>query len=318
MCLTGKTILVTGGGGFMGSHLCEALVRSGAKVKVIDNVSSGREANLNNIKDHVEFTEGDITDENVIKNACHGVDTIIHAAFPMALRQRSMETGFVVDFTTGLFNLLKETLANKALFVYISSIAVYGDQKYVPIDEKHPLEPVMLHGALKLSGEYLCRTLAKSHGLKTVILRVADIYGPRNTRAGVPVRFLINAMEGRPLKIFGSGLQKRTYTFVGDFVKAVLSVLNTPEAVNKIFNIASNQSISIRDLALLVKEITGSNSEIIIEKDVPSDDRQLVIDSTLAQNILKPGNFTSLREGLTITREWLRQNPDFYKRRLLQ
>lgn len=266
MDLKDMTVLVTGGGGFMGSHLCEALACSGAQVRVIDNFASGRPGNLAGIKDRLELVNGSVADEKKVRQACCGVDAVVHTAFPMAMRERSLETDVMVDYLAGLFNLLKETIAVNALFVYISSIAVYGNQQYVPVDEKHPLEPVMLHGAMKLAGEYLCRTLAHSHGLKAVILRVADIYGPKNTRVSVPVRFLMNALAGQPLRVFGSGRQSRTYTYVDDFVQAVLGVLITPAAVGQVFNIAGDQVVSMYDLALLAKQIANSSSPVILEK----------------------------------------------------
>jgi len=312
MALSNKKVLVTGGGGFMGSHLCEALVRSGARVRVIDNFSSGRAVNLADISTQLKLCDGNVGDENLLKESCRQVDAVVHTAFPMAMRERSLETGIMVDYLTGLFNLIKESIANNALFVFISSIAVYGDQKYVPIDEEHPVEPVMLHGALKLSGEYLCRTFAKSHGLKTVILRVADIYGPRNTRISMPVRFLINALDGSPLRVFGTGKQSRSYTYVDDYVKAVLAVLQTPAAAGLVLNVANGQSISMHELARLAKEVTGSASQIIVEPSIVTDDRQLIIDSTLAQKILHLDKPISMQEGLTRTMRWIKQNPGFY------
>ncbi len=313
MDLKNRTVLVTGGGGFMGSHLCGALLRSGAQVRVIDNFASGRPGNLAGIMDRLELVNGSVADEKKVQQACRGVDAVVHTAFPMAMRERSLETGVMVDYLAGLFNLLKETIVNNALFVYISSIAVYGNQQYVPVDENHPLEPVMLHGAMKLAGEYLCRTLAHSHGLKAVILRAADIYGPKNTRVSVPVRFIMNALAGQPLRVFGSGRQSRTYTYVDDFVQAVLGVLVTPAAVGRVFNVAGDQVVSMYDLALLVKEIANSNSPVVLEENMPADDRRLVIDGTLARQILHLDQPVSIREGLAITKDWLLQDPGFYK-----
>ncbi len=313
MDLKNRTVLVTGGGGFMGSHLCEELVRSGAHVRVIDNFDSGRQGNLATIKERLELVNGSVADEEKVKSACHGMDVVVHTAFPMAMRKHSLETDVMVNYLTGLFNLLKETVANNSLMIYISSIAVYGNGRYVPINEKHPLEPVMLHGAMKLAGEYMCRTLAYSHGLKTVILRVADIYGPKNTRVSVPVRFLMNALAGRPLRVFGSGRQSRTYTYVADFVQAVLGVLMNPAAVGRVFNIAGDQVVSMYDLALLVKEIANSGSPVVLEENMPADDRKLIIDGTLARQTLHLGQPVSVREGLVKTRDWLRQEPGFYQ-----
>ena len=312
MELRDKKILVTGGGGFMGSHLCAGLVNCAAEVRSLDNFSSGRPANLEDIKYLLKLIGGSIADGDCVRNACAGADAVIHAAFPMAMRERSLETGFVVDFMAGLLNLAKEAVHNNALFIYISSIAVYGNQKYVPLDENHPLKPILLHGALKLSGEYLCQTLSQSHGLRFVVLRVADIYGPRNTRINVPVRFLLNALAGEPIKVAGTGKQSRTYTYVEDFVTAVKRVLETPSAIGQTLNIASDQEISIYDLAVLAREVTGSTSPIIIDQTMPSDDRRLAIDGTLAKNVLSLMEPVSIKEGLIKTRNWLIQNPGFY------
>jgi len=310
--LQGKTILVTGGGGFLGSHLCKALLARGARVKIIDNFTSGRTSNLAGMQARLELIDGSITNDQNVKKACRGVDAVVHTAFPMAIRQRSLKTDSVTDATAGLFNLLKESVKTQSLFIYISTIAVYGNQKYIPIDERHPLEPVLLYGAVKLSGEHFCSAMTRSHGLKASVLRVADIYGPKNTRINLPVQFLLDALNGRPLKIFGSGKQSRTYTYIDDFVKAVCSSLAEPAAAGQIFNISSGRAVSVYDLALLVKEITGGEARVIFEEG-EADERQLIIDNSLSRKILKLGQPVSLKEGLSATWDWLRNNPHFYE-----
>jgi len=312
MVLNNKTVLITGGGGFLGSHLCEGLLPTGARVRVLDNFSSGRINNLAGIEEKLDLFSGSVMDESITKEACRGVDTIIHAAFPMSTRERSMNTSEVIDFMGGLFNLLKESISNQAVFIYISSIAVYGNQKYVPIDEKHPLDPVMLHGAMKVSGEYMCRALAASHGLKPIILRVADIYGPRNTRISVPVRFLLHSIKGEPLVVYGDGKQVRSYTYVGDFVKAVIKVLSVPGAIGRVMNISSGTHISMLELALLVKEISGNNCQVVLNPNAVTDNRQLVICNDLSGKILGPECPVDMREGLMLTMDWLRKNPGYY------
>lgn len=312
MDLQGRTILVTGGGGFLGSHLCEALLARGARVKVIDNFTSGRTSNLAGLLNRLELIDGSIADGQKVKMACQGVDAVVHAAFPMALRQRSLETNAVTDATAGLFNLLKESVKNHSLFIYISSIAVYGEQKYIPIDEKHPLEPVLLYGAVKLSGEHFCAALSRSHGLKAAVLRVADIYGPKNTRINLPVQFLLDALNGRPLKIFGSGRQSRTYTYIDDYLKAVCAALTEPAAAGQVFNISSGRAISVYDLALLVKKVTGGKAVVTFEKG-EADERRLIIDNSLSRQVLKLGQPVGIEEGLSATWNWLRNNPHFYE-----
>lgn len=279
----------------------------------MDNFTSGRTDNLASIITRVEMVHGGVTDEEQVKDACRGINAVIHTAFPMAARERSLETKIATDFTAGLMNLLKASAENDALFIYISSIAVYGDQKYVPLDEAHPLEPIMLHGAMKVAGEFFCRAISKTSGLSFVILRVADIYGPRNTRISVPVRFLLNALKGEPLLVFGSGRQTRTYTYVDDFVQAVLGVLKSPSAAQgKTFNIASDQYITLYELATMANEVAGAKSQILMNEKVASDERMLIIDGALARRTLNLGKSIGIREGLARTRDWLIENPHFY------
>ncbi len=312
MNIQGRTILVTGGGGFLGSHLCETLLERGARVKIIDNFTSGRASNLAGMLSRLELINGSIIDEHKVEEASSGVDAVVHAAFPMPLRQRSLETGAVTDAMAGLFNLLKEAVKNRSLFIYISSIAVYGKQKYTPMDEKHPLEPVLLYGAVKLSGEHFCAALAKSHGLKAVVLRVADIYGPKNTRINLPVQFLLDALNSRPLKIFGSGRQSRTYTYIDDYLKAVCAAIAEPAAAGQIFNISNGRAVSVYDLAMHVKKITGGKAVVTFKKG-EADDRQLIIDNSLSRQVLNLGQPVGLEEGLSATWDWLRNNPHFYE-----
>ncbi|ACV63616.1 NAD-dependent epimerase/dehydratase [Desulfofarcimen acetoxidans DSM 771] len=307
-----KKILVTGGAGFLGSHLCEKLLTEGYQVRILDSFASGRESNLKNIQKNMQLVRGSISDESMVNEACCGVDAVIHTAFPMTIRERDLNSGLVSDVLTGFFNVLKGALNNNALLVYISSIAVYGNQLYTPIDERHPLEPVLLHGALKLSGENFCRVLTKSHGLRAVILRVADIYGPRNTRISVPIRFLRQSLKNELISVYGDGTQSRTYTYVGDFTDAVAKVLSVPAVEGEILNLSADWSISMYELAQMVRDITGSKSEIRMLKDAPVEDRKLLIDNRKIKQFLDFKPMFSMRQGLFLTVEWLKENPDFY------
>lgn len=312
MRLTGRHVLVTGGAGFLGSHLCEKLLAEGARVRTLDILTSGREKNLSAILKEIEFLNSNIACADSVRNAVRDIDTIVHLAFPMALRHRSIETRVITEILTGLLNLITSALDRKALFVYISSIAVYGNEKYIPIDENHPLEPVLIHGAVKLAGENFCSTLAKSDGLRTVILRVADIYGPRNTRVSVPIKFLQQAMRNEPITVYGDGSDSRTYTYVSDFSEAVVLSLTRPEAIGGIFNIGGDECVSMRQLALEVKKFTGSESPILFQES-PAAGRRLFIDSQKAKKFLCFKPVFHLAEGLTATYRWLKDHPDFYQ-----
>lgn len=308
-----KKILVTGGAGFLGSHLCEKLLADGYQVRLLDSFASGKEGNLENIRSQVELVRGSIDDETLVDDACHGVSAVIHAAFPMALRERVLDGKMVSEVLAGLFNVLKGALNNNALVIYISSIAVYGNQQYTPIDERHLVEPVLLHGALKLAGENFCQVLSKSHGLRAVILRVADVYGPRNTRVSVPIRFLQQALKNEAITVYGDGTQSRTYTYVGDFASAVTGLLSVPEAEGEILNLSADQSTSMYELAQLAKEVTGSKSDIKLLKDVLVEDRKLLIDNRKIKEIVGFKAKISMKKGLALTAEWLKDNPNFYQ-----
>lgn len=312
MRLKGRHVLVTGGAGFLGSHLCEKLLAEGAKVRVLDILAPGRETNLSAVRERIDLLNINIACEKSVLSAAKDVDAIVHLAFPMALRQRSIETQVITDILAGLLNLVRAAIDRNSLFIYISSIAVYGNNKYIPIDEKHPLEPVLIHGAVKLSGEYFCRTLAGSRGLRTVIIRAADIYGPRNSRVSVPIKFLLQAIQDEPITIYGDGSDSRTYTFVSDFSEAVVLSLIRPEAEGGIFNIGGDECVSMLELALKIKRITGSQSPILFQ-ECPAAGRRLFIDNRKSKELLGFQPAFNIDEGLAITHQWFKDNQRFYQ-----
>lgn len=311
MRLQGRKVLVTGGAGFLGSHLCEKLLAEGAKVRALDLLTSGRETNLCAVREQMDFWNCTIACEEFVRKASEGVDSIVHLAFPMVLRQQAMETKVISEIMAGLFHLIGAAQEHNALLVYISSIAVYGNEKYTPIDESHPLEPVLIHGAVKLAGECFCRTMAQSNGLRTVILRVADIYGPRNTRVSVPIKFLTQAVQNKPITIYGDGSDSRTYTFVSDFSEAVVLSLIRPGATGGVFNIGSDECVSMCELAQMVKQITGSSSPLLFEER-PASGRRLLISSQKSKDVLGFEPAFDMARGLSMTHQWLKENPGYY------
>lgn len=311
MRLKGRNVLVTGGAGFLGSHLCEALLAEGAGVCVMDVCDSGRERNLKKVLPEIEFHRCSIVNEDMVCRAAEKADTIIHLAFPMALRQRSLDTPIITENLAGVCNLIKAAVSRNALLVYISTIGVYGNGRYNPIDENHPLEPVLIHGAVKLAGENLCAVMARGSGLRCVILRVADIYGPRNARISVPIKFLLQAMSGQPLTVHGDGSDSRTYTYAADFAEAVVLSISRPDAENGVFNVAGDDCVSMSELAREVIRITGSNSQVL-HLDTPSSGRRLFIDNSKLKAMLGFKPCCSIAEGLNATCAWLRENPGFY------
>ncbi|MDD4752273.1 MAG: GDP-mannose 4,6-dehydratase [Desulfitobacteriaceae bacterium] len=313
MTLKGKKVLVTGGAGFLGSHLSDALLKEGAHVRILDIFSSGRHDNVGSFGRNLELVQGDLADKNLVAGALQNIGVVIHTAFPMEIRMPNPPLARVKSAAAGFLNLLECCIKEKALFVEISSIAVYGDEKYLPVDEKHPMEPETVYGVVKLAEEEFCRVMRKTQGLKTIILRVADIYGPRNTRVSVPIKFLHNACLGKANTVHGTGTQGRTFTYVSDFVKGVLCAVTSDKAEGEVFNIAGARFISMLELAETVKEVTVSHLPITFDREKVTDSRKLEIDISKAREIIKFNPEVDLAQGLRLTYEWILKNMSYWK-----
>jgi len=310
-----KNVLITGGAGFLGSHLCEKILETGGEVAVLDSMDSGRMSNLQHIQERIHIFSGDMADEHLVQTAGKGRNIVVHLAIPIAVRQQKFTLHHLETATKGFFNILNLCLKEKALLIHISSVAVYGNPKYTPVDEEHPLEPETMYGAVKLAEEYYCRTLHKTSGLKYVILRVSDIYGPRNTPLSTPILFLRNAMENRPLTVFGQGTQGRTYTYVSDFVEAVLLAMENETAQGCTMNISSREFVSMLELAETVNLVMGGTCQVIHDPTVPADLRKLDIEIKKARSILGFAPKVGLAEGLRKTYAWMKNNLAHYSMR---
>ena len=315
MNLQSKKILVAGGAGFIGSYVVEELVQAGAAVTVLDDLSSGNMQNLKHLIDKIQFIHGSINDYQQTASAARGQDIIIHEAFPASLCSLSPEHQFIETGTLGTYNLLRLAVENKSIFIYASSISVYGKQLSDTINEDHPLDPIITYGATKLSGEIYCRAFEKEYGLNFVILRYSDVYGPRFKRTGAPIAFLLRALNSEPLQVHGDGSQARDYTFVTDIAKGTILALQEP-AFGKTVNIASGNSCTILDLANKVNIVTGNNAGIkIISEDLINSNKYIIndkriynIDITRARDFLGYEPETSLDRGLRISKKWILDN----------
>ena len=312
MDLENAKVLVAGGAGFIGSHVCDALIRKGAEVTVLDNLVSGNLKNIAHIKDRLRFIKGDITNFEQVLHAAKDKDVIIHEAFPAAICDLSPEKQFITTGTLGTYNLLRAALANDSIFIYASSISVYGKQVSSQISESHPLNPIIVYGATKLSGEIYCRAFQHEHELNIVILRYSDVYGPRFSRISAPIAFLLKGLMKEPLQIHGDGSQTRDYTYVTDIAEGTVLAINE-KAYGDVFNIASGNHISILELAKKVNVITGNDSELELiahekidtQKYVAEDERKYSIDISKAKKVLGYNPKISLDSGLNITKEWI-------------
>ncbi|MCP8310029.1 MAG: SDR family NAD(P)-dependent oxidoreductase [Candidatus Methylarchaceae archaeon HK01M] len=268
-------VLVTGGAGFIGSHLVDRLIKEGFEVTILDNLSSGRVGNIAHHFKSKKFklVNGDIRNRSIVREYVSGVDAIIHLASLISV-EKSIENPYETYEvnTTGTFNLLDEAVRKGVKrFVYASSTAVYGEENPLPLKEDNPLRGLISpYAASKASAECYCRALCKSHGLETVILRYFNVYGPRQERnpySGVIAKFVKNCMNNQPLMIYGDGNQTRDFIYVDDVVEATMLALEK-DVIDEIFNVCTGRPTRIKDLAQIVKEISGRN-ELTIIHDKP-------------------------------------------------
>lgn len=262
-------ILVTGGAGFIGSHITDALVKKGYTVHILDNLSSGKKENVNR---QAVFHEMDIRDVNVAALwEAERFDVMVHQAAQMDVRRSVADPAFDADINTmGFINLMESGRKNglrKVLFAS-SGGAIYGDPEYTPQDEKHPLQPASPYGITKLISEHYLRFYASVYGIRFVALRYANVYGPRQNphgEAGVIAIFAEKMLQNQECFINGEGTQTRDYVYVHDVVSANLFALEHAE--NAIFNVGTGIETDVITLFRLIKQFTGS---AIKEQHVPA------------------------------------------------
>lgn len=255
--------IVTGGAGFIGSHLCEELVIRGFNVVSIDNYSAGKKENLKHLKKYKNFKEVncDVTDFKKLDHYFKDVDLVFHnAAAKKNICLKDPRKDLKVN-GEGTFNMLQLAVKHKVKkFVHASTGSVYGEAIYVPQDEKHPTNPVSFYGVSKLAGEKYVQIHQRLFGLNTTILRYFHVYGPRqeyNEFGGVVAIFVENLFSGKTPIIFGSGKQERSFTYVKDVVKANLIVASKAETEGKIYNCASSIKVTVNDLCHAVLKHFG-------------------------------------------------------------
>lgn len=260
-----KRVLVTGGAGFIGSHIAERLVKEGSKVIILDNFCTGKESNLEKIRNDIELIKGTINSYDDVEKSVKDCDIVIHQAFPygtvgMGLDQQHIEEGAI-----GTFNVLKASVKNKVeKVVFASSVAVYGIPKYLPIDEKHPTDPFLPYGATKYLGELFCRTFSRIYKIDTVSLRYLYAYGPKYAQFdhSAIVNFLNRAIEGKPLLIYGDGSQIRDYSYIDDVVDGTILATMKENTEGDVYNISSGGGIRIIDLAKKIAKIFDNKIEV--------------------------------------------------------
>ncbi len=310
----GVAVLVTGGAGFIGSHLVERLVQLGAKVRVLDDFSTGKRGNIAHLLERVELVEGSLTDVATVRQVVQGVDFVFHqGAFPSVVR--SVEdplTTHQVNATGTLFLLLAAREGKVKRVVFASSSSVYGDTPTLPKREDMPPMPQSPYALSKLVGEHLCRLFWQLYGLETVSLRYFNIFGPRqdptSQYAAVIPRFVTALLKGEPPTIYGDGEQTRDFTFVENCVQANLLAATVEGIAGEVFNVGAGRQTSVNELFRLIRSLIGADRiEPIYAPPRQGDVRHSLADITKARQKLGYEPTISLQEGLARTIEWFRR-----------
>ena len=305
------TYLVTGGCGFIGSHLCDALVEQGHSVRVLDDLSTGRKENLLSA---ARLNVGDVGDLETVRKSMDGVDGCFHLA-AVASVERSVEdwTGTHKTNLTGAINVFDSARTasdgNPVPVVYASSAAVYGDNASMPLAETEVTRPLTPYGADKLGCELHARVATVMHQVPTVGFRFFNVYGPRqdpsSPYSGVISIFADRMLQKQPVTILGDGEQVRDFIYVGDVVRYLIAGMEQRDVNARIFNVCTGKSISIRQLAKTLALVTGSSLKIEKGQPRPGDIRTSLGDPRQALRALGVQPLTSIGEGLKATVESL-------------
>jgi nucleoside-diphosphate-sugar epimerase len=305
-------ILVTGGAGFIGSHVVDKLMLDGYEVVVIDDLSSG---NMRNIEHHMNeprfrFVKGDIRQALTVDKSIEGVDAVIHEAAIVSV-PLSIENPMLTNEVNvlGTLNLLEASVKAKVKrFVYVSSCAVYGDTSKLPINEDAPVRPLSPYASSKLAAEEHCIAFFENHGLETVRLRYFNVYGPRQAAseyAGVMVKFLDRIRRDQPPIIFGDGEQTRDFVYVGDAAEATLLALNRDGVAGNVFNIGTGKVVTINQLCKIFLELAGKEHLKPIFMDAkPSEVRNSQADIKRATKLLGYRHKVPLKSGVREFINW--------------
>ncbi len=303
--------LVTGGAGFIGSNIAEYLVKRGHSVRVFDNFSTGKRANLRSFEKQAEIMEGDLGDAGQIRRAVAGVRYVLHLAALPSVPRSVAEPQLAHDINiNGTLNLLLAARDAKCQRVVLSSSsAVYGDTPTLPKREDMPPSPISPYGLQKLTGEYYCRLFWQLYGLETVALRYFNVFGPRqdpqSEYAAVIPKFITRILAGTPPTIFGDGQQTRDFSHVENVVAANLAACAAgKEALGEAFNVACGDRISLRDLVNTINQITGKNIQPKLDPPRPGDIVHSQADIAKAAQFLHWKPTVDFRAGIEKTVAW--------------
>jgi UDP-glucose 4-epimerase len=309
-----RTVLLTGGAGFIGSHLAEALCARGDHVRVLDNLSTGSRSNLARVDKRVKFIEGDITDVKQVSAAMADVECVFHQA-ALASVPRSVERPLDTHAAcvTGTLNLLDAARrAGVRRFVYAASSSAYGDLPTSPKRETDLPAPISPYGAAKLAGELYCKAFAATYGLETVALRYFNVFGPRqdpnSQYSAVIPRFITALLGGRAPVVYGDGGQSRDFTYIDNVVHGNLLAAEAPaqKVLGRTFNVANGRSTSLLELLAMLNKLLGTNIQPRHDPPRVGDVRESLADIAQARACLGYEPQVEFEEGLRRSIEYYR------------
>jgi nucleoside-diphosphate-sugar epimerase len=303
--------LVTGGAGFIGSHLCEELTRRGERVRVVDSLITGKRANLAHVPG-VDFVDGDLADIAVAHRASAGVDFVLHqAAIPSVPRSVSdpiTSNRANIDATLNILVAARD--AGVKRLVYAGSSSAYGDQPTLPKHEDMPTKPLSPYALQKLVGEQYLALFTKLYGLDTVTTRYFNVFGPRqdpsSPYSGVISLFISALLEARQPIIYGDGEQTRDFTYVANVVDGVLRACHAPGIAGDVMNVATGGRISLNELLRTLCELLGVRTQAVFKEPRAGDVRDSQADISRARALTGYEPIVDLREGLERTLAWFR------------
>jgi nucleoside-diphosphate-sugar epimerase len=307
--------LVTGGAGFIGSHMAEELIRRGQRVRVVDSLITGKRRNLEHLSG-VEFIEGDLAEPRVAELAVKGITYVLHqAAIPSVPRSvKDPITSNTANITATLSLLVAARDAGVTRLVYAGSSSAYGDTPTLPKHEGMPTNPLSPYALQKLVGEQYCGLFTRLYGFETVTIRYFNVFGPRqdpgSPYSGVISLFATALLEGRQPTIYGDGEQTRDFTYVANVVDGALRACEAPKASGEVINVAVGGRISLNELLRVMNTVTGTNLQAIHKEARAGDVRDSQADISKAKTLLGYTPIVSFEEGLRRTLEWCRaENP---------
>jgi len=308
---------VTGGAGFIGSHLVDVLIKYCCKVRVLDNFINGKPDNISHHfgNENFQLLRGSVTDPVDVQRAVQGIDVIFHLAC-LGVRH-SIAHPFENHRVNSEGSLLVSDASYRAgveRFIYCSSSEVYGTAQYVPMPESHPTNPCTVYGAGKLAGEAYTRAYHRTYGMATVIVRPFNTYGPRSHHEGdagemIP-KSIVRALNGEPIMVFGDGLQTRDFTYVVDTARSLVIAAENDSMIGQTLNIGSDVEISMKDLAYKIAEMVGNpKTEILFTPNRPGDVFRLFADTKKFMGLCDWEPQVSFDEGLARTVGFFRNHP---------